>query len=151
MRGHDNRIKNAPRVRCSGFVAGTAAYDRAMDLMVIPTSREGFSCVVREAATPGIPVITALSTGSRDSLVPEVTGILIPPCNAAAISEAILKLLRDPKQRRRMGNAARAWVTDHYANTRVLGLIAEYYKTLLSPSSNERQSGVATDLAVVPR
>ena len=50
-----------------------------------------------------------------------------------------------------MGNAARAWVADHYANTRVLGLITEYYKTLLSPSSNERQFGVATDLAAVPR
>jgi glycosyltransferase involved in cell wall biosynthesis len=125
------RIQSHPRIHCTGFVADTAPYYRAMDLMVLPTWREGFPNVVLEAAATGIPVVTTISTGSRDSVVPEVTGLLIPPGYPEAISEAVLKLLRDPARRRRMGEAARAWVIEHFENGRVLGLIAAYYKSLL--------------------
>jgi len=58
--------------------------------------------VVLEAAATGIPVVTTLSTGSRDAVVPEVTGLLIPPGYPVAISETVLQLLRNPERRRRM-------------------------------------------------
>lgn len=64
--------------------------------------------MVLEAAATGIPVITMLSTGSRDSVVPEVTGLLIAPGYPEAISEAVLALLRDPERHSHMGKAARA-------------------------------------------
>ena len=97
------RIENHPRIHCTGFVADTAPYYRAMDLMVLPTWREGFPNAVLEAAATGIPVITTIATGSRDSVVPEVTGLLIPPGYPEAISEAVLKLLRDPERRQPHG------------------------------------------------
>ena len=100
--------------------------------MVLPTWREGFPNVVLEAAATGIPVVTTQSTGSRDSVVPEVTGLLIPPGYPEAISEAVLKLLRDPERRKRMGHAARAWVLEHFIDERVLGGTAAYYKSLLA-------------------
>jgi glycosyltransferase involved in cell wall biosynthesis len=128
-----SRIENHPRIHLTGFVDRTAPYYRAMDVMVLPTWREGFPNVVLEAAATGIPVITTESTGSRDSVVPEVTGLLIPPGYPDAICEAVLRLLRDPELRRRMGLAARAWVEAHYVNRRVLGLTADYYKSLLTP------------------
>ena len=43
----------------------------------------------------------------------------------------MIKLLRDPERRFRMGRAARAWVTEHYSEERVLGLTADYYLSLL--------------------
>ena len=141
------RIENHPRIHCTGFVADTAPYYRAMDMMVLPTWREGFPNVVLEAAASCIPVVTTISTGSRDSVVPEVTGLLIPPGYPEAISEAVLKLLRDPARRRRMGEAARAWVVEHYANERVLRLITMFYKSLLTPSAQRNRAGSATALA----
>jgi glycosyltransferase involved in cell wall biosynthesis len=126
-------IKAHPKIRCTGFVEDTAPYYRAMDLMVLPTWREGFPNVVLEAAASGIPVITTLCTGSRDAVVPEVTGLLIPPGYPVAIQESVLKLLRDPQLRRRMGEAARAWVIEHYGNDQVLRRTAEFYKSLLLP------------------
>ncbi len=125
------RIESHPRVHLTGFVDATAPYYRAMDVMVLPTWREGFPNAVLEAAATGIPVITTISTGSRDSVVPEVTGLLIPPGYPEAISEAVLNLLRDPERRIRMGQAARAWVLDHYVNGHVLALTVAYYKSLL--------------------
>ncbi len=56
--------------------------------------------------------------------MPEVTGLLIPPGYPEAISEAVFKLLRDPVRRHRMGEAARAWVSEHFVDERVLGLAA---------------------------
>ena len=124
-------ILRHPHTYCTGFVRDTAPYYRAMDMMVLPTWREGFPNVVLEAAATGIPVVTTECTGARDSVVPEVTGLLIPPGYPDAICEAVLKLIRDSGLRRRMGHAARAWVLEHYLQARVLALTASYYRSLV--------------------
>ncbi len=125
------RILNHPRIHTTGFISDTAPFYRAMDVMVLPTWREGFPNAVLEAAASGIPVVTTESTGARDAVVPEVTGLLIPPGYPEAIYESVIKLMRDPERRFYMGRAARAWVVEHYSEERVLGLTAEYYRSLL--------------------
>ncbi len=129
------RIQGNRHIHCTGFVADTAPYYRAMDVLVLPTWREGFPNVVLEAAASGIPAVTTLSTGSRDAVVPEVTGLLIPPGYPEAISESVIALLRDPIRRRRMGRAAREWVMEHFENERVLGLTVEFYRNLIGEKS----------------
>lgn len=142
------RILNHPHIHCTGFVADTAPYYRAMDLMVLPTWREGFPNAVLEAAATGIPVITTLCTGSRDSVVSGVTGLLIPPGCHEAISEAALRLLRNPELRSRMGQAARAWVAEHYSIERVLGMATAFYKSMMVPAAECGQASPAR--ALVP-
>ena len=139
------RIKNHPRIHLTGYVADTAPYYRVMDVMVLPSWREGFPNVILEAAASGIPVVTTLCTGSRDAVVPEVTGLLIPPGYPVAIREAVLRLLENPQRRRRMGKAARAWVLQNYVNGRVLGLTVLCYKSL-----HERNRPVDTGRVPVP-
>jgi glycosyltransferase involved in cell wall biosynthesis len=90
-------------------------------------------------------VVTTLSTGSRDSVVPEVTGLLIPPGYPVAICEAVLQLLRNPERCCRMGEAARAWVLENYVNGRVQGLTVRCYKSLL-----ERKKPVDTRRVPLP-
>lgn len=137
-----SRIINHPRIHLTGYVADTAPYYRVMDVMVLPTWREGFPNVVLEAAATGIPVVTTLSTGSRDAVVPEVTGLLIPPGYPVAIFEAVLKLLCNPERRYRMGVAARAWVLKNYVNDRVLGLTVRCYKSLFERNWPVNTKGV---------
>jgi glycosyltransferase involved in cell wall biosynthesis len=131
------RIADHPQIHLTGFVDDTAPYYRAMDVMVLPTWREGFPNAVLEAAATGIPVVTTFCTGSRDSVVPEVTGLLIPPGYPQAISEAVLKLLRDDLRRRRMGNAARTWILEHFVDEMVLTRTQAFYTSQLEgePSS----------------
>lgn len=73
------RIESHPRVIHTGFVQDTAPYYRAMDLLALPLWREGFPNVVLEASASGVPVVATNCTGSRDAVVPGVTGLLIPP------------------------------------------------------------------------
>jgi glycosyltransferase involved in cell wall biosynthesis len=124
------RIAEDPRMICTGYVADVEAYYRAMDVMVLPTHREGFPNAVLEASACGVPVVTTDSTGARDAVVPEVTGFVIPPRNSEAIAEAVLKLLGDLRLRSRMGAAGRAFVTEKYTQERVLGLVVKFYQEI---------------------
>ena len=141
------RICSHPRIHHTGFVPDPLPFYRAMDVMVLPTWREGFPNVVLEAAATGIPVITTLSTGSRDSVVPEVTGLLIPPGYPEAITEAVCKLLADPERARRMGAAARVWIMEHYVDEHVMGMTSSFYKSLLVSPVGQNAATDAVALA----
>jgi glycosyltransferase involved in cell wall biosynthesis len=123
-------IASHPRILHTGFVLDTAPYYRAMDLMVLPTHREGFPNVALEAAACGLPVITTESTGARDAVLADLTGLLIPAGIPEAIVEASLELIRDGAKRRRMGEAGRRWVIEQFSSERVLGLAVEFYRDL---------------------
>jgi glycosyltransferase involved in cell wall biosynthesis len=127
-------IVGHPRIHCTGFVMDTAPYYRAMDLLVLPTHREGFPNVALEAAASGLAVITTDSTGARDAVVPGVTGMLIEPGRPEAIARAAIELFGDEERRRCMGEAARRWVLERYTRDRVLGLAVEFYLRLIEPS-----------------
>jgi hypothetical protein len=127
------RIEGHPRIVCTGFVADTAPYYRSMDVMVLPSWREGFPNVVLEAAASGVPVVATYCTGSRDAVISEVTGLLVPPGYPDAICEAVLGLLRDPVRCQRMSTAARRWVIENYEDRRVLGLAVAFYLNLIRP------------------
>jgi glycosyltransferase involved in cell wall biosynthesis len=126
------RIASHSRIRLTGFVSDTAPYYRALDVLVLPTRREGFPNVVLEAAATAVPVITTHATGSRDSVVPGVTGLLIPPGSSEAIFQALLRLLEDPGLRSEMGRAARRRVLARFTDERVLGLATRFYAEMLS-------------------
>jgi glycosyltransferase involved in cell wall biosynthesis len=126
------RIKTHPNIMCTGFVEDAAPYYRAMDILILPTLREGFPNVALEASATGIPVISTLTTGACDAVVSEVTGLLVPPGIPAAICEAALRLLGDPEESRRMGQAARAWVSANFVDRHILGLSVAFYKDLVA-------------------
>ncbi|MGA8090386.1 MAG: glycosyltransferase family 4 protein [Terracidiphilus sp.] len=146
------RIEGHPRIICTGFVEDTAPYYRAMDLLVLPSWREGFPNAVLEAAATGVPVIATHCTGSCDAVIPEVTGLLVPTGSPDAICEAVLSLLSDPARRQRMAAAARTWVAENYEDRRVLGLAVALYMSLIAPTQDlgsrlgERQPEVVSGL-----
>jgi glycosyltransferase involved in cell wall biosynthesis len=129
--GIRSRIESHPRIICTGFVVDTAPYYRLMDLLILPSWREGFPNVALEAAATGVPVITTHCTGSRDAIVPEVTGLSVPPGDPDAISAAVLSLLCNSERRKRMGRAARAWVASRYEDRLVLRRTVGFYQALI--------------------
>ena len=79
----------------------------ACDLFVMPSSEEGFGLVYAEAGAFGKPSIGCDVMGVPEAIAHGETGLLVPPNDADAVTEAILRLLRDDAERARMGAAAR--------------------------------------------
>ncbi len=92
---------------------------RAAAVFVMPSWFESFGISVIEAMAFGLPVV-ASNAGALPEIVEDgVTGLLVPPGDSNALAGAILRLLRDPALRRRMGQAGRARVLERYGVERV--------------------------------
>ncbi len=141
------RILSHPRIVQTGFVADPAPYYRAMDVMVLPTWREGFPNVVLEAAASGVPVITTFATGARDAVLSGRTGLLVPPGNPERLASTVIGLLSDAELRRNMGMAARQWVTDWFGKERVHSLTLTLYRELLHHAAEPWVSALKKDTA----
>ena len=93
-------------------------YYRRMDMCVMPTRttkwiREQFGRVLVEAMASGVPVV-----GTTCGAIPEVienAGLIVPEGDPAAMSEALLRLLRNETLRARLAQAGRERVEQHYS------------------------------------
>jgi glycosyltransferase involved in cell wall biosynthesis len=99
----------------------------AMDVVAVPSSREGFGYAVVEAFAAGKPVVAFRVDGLTETIVNGETGFLVPPKDAAGFVDAISNLIREPILARRMGergrNGARAYSID--AHVRRLEVLYE--------------------------
>ena len=81
-------------------------YDRTA-VVVVPSRREGYGMVAREAMAHGRPVVATAVGGLVDAVEHGVTGLLVPPGDPDALRSAIEELLRDLTRRVALGDAAR--------------------------------------------
>lgn len=102
----------------------------AMDVLALPSHREGFPRAPMEASATGIPVVVTDVRGCRDTVVDGETGILVPPRDPSALASAILRLLADDGLRERMGAAARRLAEDRFDQRVVFKRIADAYADL---------------------
>ncbi len=100
------------------------------DILVLPTFREGFPNVVIEAGACEVPTVTTRATGSVDSVVDGVTGLLVDVNNVAQTREAIRTLISDPQRRILMGQAARVRAVQHFKPEDIWKGYFEIYESL---------------------
>jgi glycosyltransferase involved in cell wall biosynthesis len=98
-----------------------------MDVLALPTDREGFPNVVLEAALAEVPAITTKATGARDSVVPGVTGWLVDVGSPAQLAEAIRACARDRDAVREAGRAARERALLEFRPQRIWGGLESIY------------------------
>lgn len=101
-------------------------------IVVLPSYREGFPKVLIEAAAAGRAVVTTDVPGCRDAIIPDVTGLLVPPREANALADAIHALLTHTEQRQAMGRAGRQLAEARYAIDSVVSTHLAIYQQLLS-------------------
>jgi glycosyltransferase involved in cell wall biosynthesis len=101
QRGLENRIHLlGTRRDVPNLLAG-------FDLFALATQQEASGTVYVEAQASGLPVIGTDVGGVSEMFRDGVTGILVPPRNPAALTDALRRLIDDPGLRRRMGEAGR--------------------------------------------
>jgi glycosyltransferase involved in cell wall biosynthesis len=101
-------------VRVLGHVDDMAALMRKVDVVVLPSYREGAPRQLIEGAAAGLPVVAADVPGCRDVVEDGVTGFLVPAKDSKALSERIGYLLKHPEVRRRFGDAGREKVLNEF-------------------------------------
>jgi lipopolysaccharide/colanic/teichoic acid biosynthesis glycosyltransferase len=101
------QLEQHPGIIRTGFVRDTSPYYHVLDVLVLPSHREGFPNVPLEAASAAKAVITTNATGARDSVIDGVTGLIVPVGDAKAIGRAMTQLLLNPEQTLAFGSAGR--------------------------------------------
>jgi glycosyltransferase involved in cell wall biosynthesis len=102
-----------------------------MDVFVLASWREGLPRSAIEAAAMGLPLVLTEIRGCREIVRSGVEGYLVPPRSSQALSAAILRLLRDPAERERMGSAARRRAMERFDERRVIASVIDRYRALL--------------------
>ena len=83
-------------------------YLRAADVFVFPSVFEALGIALVEAAACALPAVASRTGGIVDVVEDGVSGRLVAPGDAGALSEALLGLAGDGALRSRMGREARA-------------------------------------------
>jgi len=85
-----------------------ARHYRDADIFVLPSVwNEPFALVILEAMSSGLPVIATRGGGFPEAVADGETGILVERGDAAGLSEAIARLVKNEELRRAMGQAGR--------------------------------------------
>ncbi len=129
--GENDSGEDDPGVIRTGFVNDPAPYYDLMDVVLLPSYREGFPTVALEAAAAGKPLVAARATGSVDAVIDGETGLLVPARDAATLATAVESLLADTEAANRMGRAARERVRARFSPNRLArGYISLYRDAL---------------------
>ena len=100
---------------------------RAADMSVLPSLMEATSIAGLEAMACGLPLVGTNVGGIPEIIENEVTGLLVPKGDAAALGNAVKRLTLDALTRRAMGVAARERVEAEFSWPVIAGRTAEIY------------------------
>jgi glycosyltransferase involved in cell wall biosynthesis len=119
------------RVLLPGFREDVLQLLKAADLFVMSSVTEGLGSAVLDAMAMGLAVVATRAGGIPEAVVPEETGLLVEPGEAAPLATAIVRLLSDPDLRRRFGEAGRKRVAERFGVDRLVeGTLAVYERVL---------------------
>lgn len=111
----------------AGFRDDVLALTRSADLFVMSSITEGLGSTVLDAMAMGLAVVGTRAGGIPEAVEDGVSGVLVPPGNAVALAAAIVRVLRDPELRARLGAAGQARVRDEFGVDRLVdGTLAVY-------------------------
>ncbi len=118
-------------VRIWGFRRDVASFCAAADALVLTSwGWEGLPVSVVEAQAAGLPVVVTDAGGAGEAIDPEVSGILVPRCDAGALASALLRLARDPDLAAQMGANGRRHARESFGSAQTAGRMEGLYASL---------------------
>lgn len=132
----------AGRVIRTGFRADAATLIGALDVLVCASTQESFGLTLVEAGAAGVPVVATRCGGPEEIVVDQVTGLLVPVGDSAALAAAVARLLADPAKARAMGRAAAWHVRRHFDLRPMVARLTDLYQSV----ARGERAGMRADL-----
>ncbi len=101
------------------------------DIAVLPSLAEGLPNAVLEYLAAGLPVVASALGGNVEVIQDGVNGLLVPPQNPQALSDALLRLLDDPQLAWHLANSGRNHVANNFSFERMVAEVDNLYTKLL--------------------
>ena len=121
----------ADHVHFDGGVTNLREYLSAADVFVLPSRSEGFSNAIIEAMAASLPVVATDVGGNAEAVEDDISGLIVPPEDSAALADAILRLLSDPVKAKEMGAMGREAALERFTIDAMMRQITGAYASLL--------------------
>jgi L-malate glycosyltransferase len=138
---HVARLGLQGRVVFTGFRLDVPRLLAEVAVCVHPSLSEGLPNAVLESMAAGVPVVATRVGGSPELVRDGVTGFLVPPQDPAALAKAIDELLSEPDRARRLGQAGRRRVAEHFSLERMVKDTERLYESLLTRAEGRAAAG----------
>lgn len=99
----------------------------AVDVLTLPSTQEGMPYVILEAMASGVPVVATAVYGIPEMVVDGETGLLVEPNDVAGLRAALVRLITQTAERRRMGIEARGRFEQFFTLERQIKAIESLY------------------------
>jgi glycosyltransferase involved in cell wall biosynthesis len=124
-------LQTDSHVIMAGFQHDVRPWLLASDVFVFPSYREGFPNVVMQAACLEVPCIVTDINGCNEIIEHGVTGLVVPPKDADALYEAMMRMCEDRDLRIASAKKSREFVVANFEQRYVWGeLLREYGEQL---------------------
>ena len=102
-----------------------------LDIFCLPTfTHEGLPRSIVEAMAMALPVDTTDIRGCREVVLPEKTGLIVPPQDSNSLADALAKLLASKEIRQEYGKAGRARIEAEFDENIVFERLRKFYQQL---------------------
>ncbi|MFC1807901.1 glycosyltransferase [Candidatus Omnitrophota bacterium] len=124
----------------------------AIDLLVVPSTREGLSVAILEAMAIGLPVVATDVGGNSECISDGVNGRLVPASDSKALADAIDGLMGEGEDSLRiMREASREMFIGKFTIDKMVKEHERIYCELSFPRKREsRQNGIWIPLKFIP-
>jgi D-inositol-3-phosphate glycosyltransferase len=109
-------------------------YYAAADVCVVPSHYEPFGLVAIEAMACGTPVIASNVGGLKFTVIPEETGLLVPPQDINGFANAINRILTDDIWTQKLRKQASVRVSENFSWAEVAIRLSDLYRRILAES-----------------
>ena len=113
-----------------GYQKNIRPYLCASDILVLPSYREGFPNVVLQAGAMGVPTIVTDINGCNEIIQHSINGLIVPPKDSNALSNAMLSFIESPEQIHLMRPACIQRVYQLYRTELIWEALLNKYKEL---------------------
>jgi glycosyltransferase involved in cell wall biosynthesis len=109
-----------PRVHLLGWREAPLEVIAALDILLMPSTREGFGMTLLEAMSQSVPIIGSTASALPEVILNEETGLTVPPNAPETLAHAMRRLLSDAALRQRFGQKGRARLEQQFNLTQMI-------------------------------